>query len=94
VSIDRIIFAIRSVFPAAHLAPATAARVTPEPDSSGRATTAEVGVPGGGLQRWWWPVVERQWCVTCQQRERNTGSNLCARCDADEALLLDWLLDA
>jgi hypothetical protein len=92
VSINRLIFDTRSVISAVDLAAATAARISPEPDSSSRATTAEVDASGGDLQRWW-PVVERQWCPTCQQRERNTSSNQCARCDADEALQLDKLLD-
>jgi hypothetical protein len=38
--------------------------------------------------------VQRLWCVTCEQRQRNTGSNLCARCDADQARHLERLLDA
>ena len=90
--IHQIILAITPVFSAVDLTSATAARVTPEPDRSRRATTAGAAA-GGGLQRWW-PVVQRLWCVTCEQRQRNTGSNLCARCDADQALQLERLLDA
>ena len=91
-SINRFVFDTRCVVSAVDLAAAAAARISPEPDSSSRVTPAEVGAPGGGLQRWW-PVVERQWCLTCEQRERNTGSSQCARCDADEGLHLDKLLD-